>query len=153
MKALFAPLILVLAVQDGAPAPKVDFVRDVQPIFKASCIECHGEKKPKAAFRLDSKAHALKGGIGGKAILPGKGADSLLVKLLLSTDADERMPRKAAPLPKAKIDLIRAWIDQGAEWPDTASVDAKIEHHWAYTKPAGGIRSTRSSWRGWRRTG
>ena len=98
MKAILASLVLVLAVQESAPAPKVDFVRDVQPIFKASCIECHGEKKPKAAFRLDSKAHALKGGIGGKSILPGKGAESPLIKLLLSTDADERMPRKAAPL-------------------------------------------------------
>src|SRR5262245_34793476 len=129
MKALAATLsVLLLAApfdsglpalaqgkQDGAPAPKVDFVRDVQPIFKASCVECHGAKKPKASFRLDSKAHALKGGIGGKAILPGKGAESPLIKLLLSTDADERMPRKADPLPKAKIELLRAWIDQGAE--------------------------------------
>src|SRR5689334_21746944 len=136
MKPILASLVLVLAVQEGAPAPKVDFVRDVQPIFKASCLECHGARKPKASFRLDSKVHALKGGIGGKAILPGKGAESPLIKLLLSTDPDERMPRKADPLPKAKIDLLRAWIDQGAEWPDSASVDAKVEHHWAYAKPS-----------------
>jgi hypothetical protein len=136
MRSLAGSLILLLGAVQDATAPKVDFVRDVQPIFKAACIKCHGAEKPKAAFRLDSKAHALKGGIGGKSILPGKGADSPLIKLLLSTDPDERMPRKAAPLPKAQIDLLRAWIDQGAEWPDAASVDAKIEHHWAYVKPS-----------------
>jgi hypothetical protein len=135
MKAIAASFLLLLAsVQDAAPA-KVDFVRDVQPIFKASCLECHAAEKAKAKFRLDSKAHALKGGIGGKSILPGKGAESPLIKLLLSTDPDERMPRKAPPLSKEKIELIRAWIDQGADWPDSASVNAKVEHHWAYVKP------------------
>ena len=129
-------LFAALQVQEGAPPRKVDFVRDIQPIFKASCVECHGPEKPKARFRLDSKAHALQGGIGGKSILPGKGAESPLVHLLQSTDPEERMPRKAPPLAKAQIDLIRAWIDQGAEWPDAASANAKIEHHWAYVKPS-----------------
>src|SRR5688572_10787746 len=138
MKSVFAvpALLATLLVQEAAPPPKVDFVRDIQPLFKASCLECHGPEKPKARFRLDSKAHALKGGIGGKSILPGKGAESPLVHLLLSTDPEERMPRKAPPLAKAQIDLIRAWIDQGAEWPDAASVNAKVEQHWAYVKPS-----------------
>src|SRR5204862_1479230 len=120
---------------DPPSIPKIDFVRDVQPVFKASCLKCHGPEKPKGQFRLDSKPHALKGGVSGKVILPGKGADSPLIKLLLLGDPDERMPRKAEPLPKAQIDLLRAWIDQGAAWPDTASADAKPERHWAYVKP------------------
>ena len=116
---LAAALLFLPAPQD--PPPKVDFVRDVQPLFRASCVKCHGPEKPKAQFRLDSRSFAMKGGVGGKAILPGKGADSLLIKLLLATDPDERMPRKAAPLSKAQIDLLRAWIDQGAPWPDAAA--------------------------------
>src|SRR4029078_6515724 len=119
-------LAAALQAQEAAP-PKVDFVRDIQPLFKASCIKCHGAEKPKGQFRLDSKALALKGGIAGKAILPGKGAESPLVQVLLVSDPDERMARQAEPLPKAQIDLIRAWIDQGAEWPDAASVDAKVQ--------------------------
>src|SRR5689334_4100057 len=128
MKALLSALLLAAALQGQEP-PKVDFVRDIQPIFKASCFECHGPQKQKGQFRLDSKAHAMKGGIAGKAILPGKGAESPLVQLLLVSDAEERMPRKAKPLAKAQIDLIRAWIDQGAVWPDAASVDAKVQQH------------------------
>src|SRR5690349_10202265 len=132
-KILAAALILLPALQD--PPAKVDFVRDVQPIIQASCVKCHGPEKPKAQFRLDSRSFAMKGGVGGKAILPGKGADSPLVKLLLAADPDERMPRKAAPLPKAQIDLLRAWIDQGADWPDAAAGAGKAEAHWAYIRP------------------
>ena len=86
MKLLIAVLLLLPALQE--PPPKVDFVRDIQPIFKASCLKCHGPEKPKAQFRVDSRSHALKGGVAGKAILPGKGADSLLVKLLRAADPD-----------------------------------------------------------------
>ena len=131
---LTAALLLLPALQD--PPARVDFVRDIQPIFRASCLKCHGPEKPKAQFRVDSRGFAMKGGVGGKAILPGKGAESLLVRLLLAADPEERMPRKAPPLPKAQIDLLRAWIDQGADWPDAAAGAAAPAAHWAYVKPA-----------------
>lgn len=124
----------VLSFRQAAP-DAVDFVRDIQPIFKASCLKCHGPEKPKGQFRLDSRPLALKGGVAGKAILPGNAKDSLLVKLLLDKDDENRMPQKAPALPAAKIDLIRAWIDQGAAWPDAAAGDARVEAHWAYVKP------------------
>jgi hypothetical protein len=122
-------LSLLLAGQEA-----LDFARDVEPIFKAACVDCHGAKRPKAQFRVDSKPHAMQGGVGGPAILPGKGAESLLVKLLLSEDPEERMPRKAPALPKEQIDRIRRWIDQGAAWPDVAGAGA-VTKHWAYVKP------------------
>jgi hypothetical protein len=137
MKILLSALVLLAALpaQESAPA-KVDFIRDIQPIFKAACLKCHGAEKPKGQFRLDSRLHAFKGGIAGKAILPGKGSESLLIKLLLESDPEERMPRKAEPLSKAQIDLLRAWIDQGAVWPESASVEAAPIQHWAYVKPS-----------------
>src|ERR1043166_6805447 len=113
---------------------KVDFRRDIEPIFKASCLKCHGPEKPKGQFRLDLKSLALKGGVTGKDILPGNSKDSLLVKLLLAADDEERMPQRAPALSREKIDLLRAWIDQGAAWPDAAG-DAKVETHWAYVRP------------------
>jgi mono/diheme cytochrome c family protein len=132
--ALLPALLLLGSAQDADP--KVDFVRDVQPILKASCLKCHGVEKPKGQFRLDSRTLAMKGGVAGKAILPGNGKESLLVKLLLETDDENRMPQKAPALPKEKIDLIRTWIDQGAPWPDAAAGDVKVEVHWAYLPPA-----------------
>jgi hypothetical protein len=115
---------------------RVDFVRDVQPLLKEHCIACHGEKKQKGQLRLDSKTLALRGGTSGKVLLPGNGKQSRLVTILLEPNADDRMPQKADPLPTKAIDLIRAWIDQGAEWPDSASTaNAEIPKHWSHVKP------------------
>jgi hypothetical protein len=88
----------------AADEKPVDFKKDIQPIFKASCIKCHqqnqgggpggggrpggpggpggGGRGPGGGFRLDDKAAALKGGKAGNDIVPGKAEDSLLVKLL-----------------------------------------------------------------------
>src|SRR5437870_6204430 len=136
MKGALLVLILFgtgMADQENRPEA-VDFARDVEPILKASCLKCHGAEKPKGQLRLDSKPHAMKGGISGAVIVPGKGAESPLVKLLLLEDPDERMPRKAEPLSKEKIELLRRWIDGGAAWPDAPGA-AKLEKHWAYVKP------------------
>src|SRR5689334_5940537 len=92
-------LLLAFSLSVVAQEPqKVDFIRDVQPIFKASCLECHGAKKAKGQFRLDSRAMAMKGGVGGKVILPGNAKDSLLLKLVLEKDDENRMPQKAPAL-------------------------------------------------------
>src|SRR5256885_267779 len=64
----------------AAASRRVDFVKDIQPIFAGHCYDCHGEKKQEAQFRLDTKDIALKGGELGPAIVPGKGAESLLVQ-------------------------------------------------------------------------
>jgi hypothetical protein len=133
MRASLLLALLALGAQD--PPPNVDFVRDIQPLLKASCLKCHGPEKPKGQFRLDARSLAFKGGVGGKAILPGRGADSPFVKLLLDPDEDVRMPQKAPALGKEQIDLLRRWIDEGAAWPDAAAGDASDATHWAYVKP------------------
>jgi hypothetical protein len=121
---------------DAAPAQKVDFVRDVLPVLKESCWSCHGEKKVKGSLRLDSKALAMQGGISGPVIVPGKSKESRFVSLLVTANEDDRMPQKADPLAKEKIELLRAWVDQGAEWPEAAAnAGAKLEKHWAYVPP------------------
>jgi hypothetical protein len=113
----------------------VDFVRDIQPIFRDACISCHGEKKQKGQLRLDSKISALQGGVGGKTLVPGNSRESRLYTILLEPAAEDRMPQKADPLPREKLDLIRNWIDQGASWPDAASVAVGAEKHWSTLKP------------------
>src|SRR4051812_40606240 len=65
------------------PAPassKIDFDRDVKPIFTKSCISCHGPEKQKSDYRLDVKTSALRGGSIGGAIVPGDGTKSLLIQ-------------------------------------------------------------------------
>ena len=123
------------AANDGN---KIDFVKDVQPIFQTSCIKCHSLdsykpwKKAGGRFRLDDKVAAFKGGKSGAAIIPGNSKDSLLFKLLSGSVAspDSDSDRDIPPMPKAKrgekwqsltsdqIAIIQQWIDQGANWPN-----------------------------------
>ncbi len=103
------------------PAPatnKIEFVRDIKPIFDASCIRCHGPVKPKSGFRLDSREAALKGGESGMDIIPGNSAKSPLIHFTAALVEDMEMPPsgKGDPLSPPQIALLRAWIDQGAPW-------------------------------------
>src|SRR5688572_7550073 len=97
---------------------KVDFVKDIQPILESRCYECHGTAKQKAELRWDVKKLALKGGESGSAIVPGKSAESLIIQLVSGTKPDAVMPQKGERLTVEQIGLLRAWIDQGANWPD-----------------------------------
>jgi mono/diheme cytochrome c family protein len=112
---------------------KVDFAAQIQPIFEQTCVHCHGAEKQKGKLRLDSLAAALKGGDNGPSVVPGKAAESLLVKRLLINPAkdenEELMPpaKKGGPLEKSQIELVRRWIDEGAVWPKDVMLQAKAE--------------------------
>src|SRR5712671_1384281 len=135
----FAATMLVMAACSletsssfAANAPKIDFVRDIQPIFRESCYKCHGFDKQKAKLRLASKVDAFKGSKNGPVIMPGNSDKSVLVQRLTTADKDDRMPQEADALSPDKIAKVRAWIDQGAVWPESAS---DVTKHWAYQKP------------------
>jgi len=120
-----------------AQETEVDFTRDVRPILEARCLSCHGPKKAKGRLRLDSRAAALKGGVSGVILIPGRSKESRLFQVLLDPNPDERMPKDADPLKKEEIEILGRWIDRGAAWPDSgAAKETKAEPHWAYVKPA-----------------
>jgi hypothetical protein len=123
------PVTKAAAGSKGAP----DFVKDIQPIFANRCARCHGTDLQRSQLRLDSRGAALRGGLSGKVIVPGKSADSLLVQHLTGA-LKPRMPFEGPPLPAGEIARIRAWIDAGAPGPAEAG-DAKGKKHWAYVKP------------------
>src|ERR1041385_4985200 len=114
--------LAVMTVPLLARAAAVDFKRDVQSIFEQRCYECHGEKKQKSGLRLDRKAAVFKGGDSGKpAIVLGKSSDSPLIQRITSNDPDEMMPPKGEKLSAAQGAVLRAWVDEGATWPDDRS--------------------------------
>src|SRR5882672_7952715 len=61
---------------------KVDFVRDIQPIFTQSCYPCHGPAMQMSSFRLDQKENAMAGGNSGQVIRSGDSANSKLIQLV-----------------------------------------------------------------------
>ncbi|MCR9247265.1 MAG: YHS domain-containing protein [bacterium] len=114
------------AGEAGAAGQKVDFAKQIAPIFVARCIECHGAEKDKGDLRLDSRAVAFpEGDEDYWSILAGKPEESeLLRRVTLPDGDDEIMPEKGEPLSKAEQALIRQWIAEGAEWGESG--DAAI---------------------------
>ncbi|MEX2137969.1 MAG: PSD1 and planctomycete cytochrome C domain-containing protein [Pirellulales bacterium] len=115
---------------------KINFAKDIQPIFAKHCYSCHGPESEESGFRLDVRKRALLGGDYGPAILTGKSGQSPLVLRIAGVGDDESMPPEGEgkPLTSEQVAVVRAWIDQGAVWPDDADAGAKRagSDHWAF---------------------
>lgn len=117
------------AVDPPLSAQKIEFNKHIRPILADHCYLCHGPDKGtrQAGLRLDHREGAVQSGAGQPAIVPGNSAASELVKRITSPDPDYRMPKPemGRALNSQEIDLLKQWIDQGAEY----------EPHWAYVAP------------------
>ncbi len=108
---------------------KINFEKHVQPILRQHCFRCHGESHEKGGFRLSRKEAAFGTGDSEEAlIIPGNAAKSLLIARVQAADAGDLMPLDGEPLAEKDIQILKTWINQGANWPNSAAV-AK---HWAY---------------------
>src|SRR3954452_4343058 len=137
---LTLPILLLAlpATRPAADAPRpasVDFVRDVVPILETHCYQCHGPTKQKSGLRLDLKAGALKGGDAyGPSIVPGKAAESPLIRLVSGGNDDLIMPPKGDRLSAAEVATLTRWINAGAAWPDESGRETPGERrdHWSF---------------------
>jgi hypothetical protein len=114
---------LLLAQETPKEAPRVSFNRDIRPILSQYCFACHGPDRLKAEsdLRLDTREGAL------AAIVPGKPAESELIRRLTTSKASQKMPprKTGKTLDARQVALLRTWIEQGAPW----------ESPWALTTP------------------
>jgi hypothetical protein len=116
----------------GLPAADIDYNWHVRPILSENCFKCHGPDPSgrKAGLRLDlgeSATAELPESPGKRAIVPKHANRSELVRRVTSADADERMPPPSThkTLTARQIAILRAWIDNGAEY----------RPHWAFIAP------------------
>jgi hypothetical protein len=134
---------------DPPPAPTPQaiefFERKIRPVLTEHCFACHSaeaekNKKLKGSLLLDSREGVLKGGDSGPAIVPGKAADSLLVKTLHYAAGEVQMPPKGK-LPDAVIADVEKWVNMGAPDPRGAAGGPKRQigmsveagrNFWAY---------------------
>jgi hypothetical protein len=115
---------------DPASGP-VLFNRDIRPILSDVCYTCHGPDKGnrKTAMHFDTEEGArtpLAG--GGLAFVGGDLKKSEMYQRISSDDEAVRMPPADmgyAKLPANQIDLIKRWIEQGAQW----------QKHWSLIPP------------------
>ncbi len=93
-------------------AARESFTKELKPIFDKHCIACHGDYFPRSEFRALSVELLLEGGAkDGPAVIPGKSAQSPLVRRLRG-EVEPRMPGEAPPLPKEDIERVARWIDR-----------------------------------------
>ena len=110
---------------------EVQFNRDIRPILSENCFSCHGpdEAKRMTSLRLDTPEAASTTLSGGRrAIDPGQPESSEIYVRVASRDPIRRMPPEAMghePLADREVNLIRSWIEEGAEW----------QGHWAFIPP------------------
>lgn len=119
-------LVLSVVLPVACRNQPVSFNSEIRPLLNAKCVTCHGGVKRSGDLNLLFRSEALGAGESGRpAIIPGNAAGSELIRRVTHSDPAERMPRGEAPLTSDETDLLRTWIDRGAEW----------ETHWAYLKP------------------
>ncbi|MBW8884589.1 MAG: DUF1549 domain-containing protein [Planctomycetia bacterium] len=125
------------------PAPatrKIDFATDVLPLLKKNCFSCHGSEHQEGGLRLDVKKRALDGGDSGVEFVAGKSSESRLIRLIAGIDEEfGQMPPKGKGtlLTADDVGIVRAWIDQGAVWPDEQQLATAAADHWSL-KPVRG---------------
>src|SRR4051794_5626973 len=103
-----------------APAADPTYWQDIRPVFRKHCTVCHSAKNLKevevsGGLALDTFEATIKGGIKAPVFHAGKSADSRLIKLMTTKNAERRMPLDAPPLPAETVALIGRWIDSGAK--------------------------------------
>ncbi len=133
-RAAEAPVTSLTSVSADHPKQMAEglaiFTRHVRPIFVRKCLKCHGgEAEIQSGFNLATREGLLKGGMNGKAVIPGNSRSSRLYRLI--THAEEPyMPQDAPKLSDAEIGQIASWIDHGAQYDDGLIAGAKPEPSW-----------------------
>jgi len=131
--AMFTPMV-------SAQAPgKIDFRRDVVPIFESRCFSCHRGNDAIASYRLDLRAELLGETTGRPLVRIGDAASSRLMHVVEGKVPGKLMPRKGPRLTEREVGVLRAWINEGMAWDDKRfPADVKSDH-WAFQpikKPA-----------------
>ena len=131
-----SPLLAVAGLVLSVRAEEtVDYVQQVKPILTQRCYACHGALKQKAGLRLDTGAAIRRGGESGAAVKPDAIAESELLRRIISTDKDERMPQEGELLKPEQVRLFEAWIRQGAHSPADEKPEPDPREHWAFKPP------------------
>ena len=138
---VFFAMVMIATVRDlDAESPlgkNVDFTREIEPILRDHCFDCHGADEQEGQLRLDRLAGMRLGGDSGEpAIVPSKPEASYLLKLVRHEEDGKEMPPDGS-LSVLKIRLLERWIAQGAVTPQHyGPPEAEVElTHWSFQPP------------------
>lgn len=114
---------------DADSFAKADYAA-VDAIFTKHCLDCHAAQDPEGKLVLESFETLMKGGESGPVIVPGKSAESLLLRMIEGNVERKGKkivmpPGKRRKLETAEMATIKAWIDAGAAGPAAGTIVAK----------------------------
>ncbi len=97
----------------------VDYAAQVRPILERNCLACHNTTKAESDLVLENPSGMQQGGASGPAIVPGNGAQSMLLAVA-ALESEPHMPPEensvgAKRLTSEELGLLKRWIDQGAQ--------------------------------------
>jgi len=92
-----------------------NYDKNVEPIFQKKCADCHNHAVRQGGLSLDSYEALMNGGKHGAVVIPGKSAESRMIKMIEGS-IQPRMPIGEA-LTGEEVKIIKAWIDAGAPGP------------------------------------
>lgn len=95
----------------------VAYEKEIEPILINKCSFCHSGNIKEGKLDLSTYENLMKGGKRGMAVVPGKSAESLIIKLSGKTDRPQMPPKSEEPLSPEELALLKLWIDQGAKAP------------------------------------
>ena len=101
----------------------------VRALFSSRCRECHGPDSQEGGLRLDLDPRSPDE--TAAVVVAGSRGTSALHERVTSTDPDRRMPPRGKALSAEEIELVGAWIDAGAAWPEGTWRDPRLDH-WAW---------------------
>jgi Protein of unknown function (DUF1549)/Protein of unknown function (DUF1553)/Planctomycete cytochrome C len=99
-----------LRAQESNPA--FDFAHSVVPILKTHCVECHGGHRHEGDFSINTREKI----VDSSSAIPGNSAESYIIEMVTTADAEVRMPKDKPPLSEAEVKTLREWIDAGLPW-------------------------------------
>ena len=147
MQKILSLLVCLAAAAGAAPGPvdiaklppaverEIDFLKDVDPIFKQRCYTCHGDDVVMNGYSLWRKKDAVRGGYSGTpAIVDRDSAASRLIHIVAGLEENLIMPPAGGQLSAEEIGVLRAWIDQGTPFAAERFDDStrKDEQPWLH---------------------
>ena len=102
------------------------YEKDVEPILINKCAFCHSGNQKEGKLDMATYETLMKGGKKGKSIVPGKSAESLLIRLCGKTEKPAMPPKSEEPLTPQELALIKLWVNQGAKPPTSVREKPRI---------------------------
>ena len=100
------------SASDSSRSSEILFERDVRPVLREYCLDCHGASETKeGGLDLRLVRFMVAGGDSGTAIHASNANDSLFLQRIVAGE----MPPGEHKVPADKVELLRKWIEGGAK--------------------------------------